>query len=807
MSELSEGTYVILSVGSEKAIDVRGANDRSGTNVQQWIFTESDAQIWAFTKPEEDVDDKWQIICSLTGKSLDVALGLIQSGQNIQQWQDNNSNAQRWAVEPYIIDDIHQTYTYNNIDRPIYFIKPYSDRNLAADIQDASSAPGANIWLYESNQTVTQQWIMIPVSCITASGTYVIKLAADPSMCLDVAAGSTANGANVQVYAVNDTDAQVFRADVNPQDFTMQLVNARSHKVLGINESATAKNNTNVQQFTIKTNPFSPKQTWLPIQKGSVTIDGNAYPTYILRLQDGNNMVLDCQSGGRKAKTNIQIYGRNNTIAQQFVFYKTDRYVDTFNKPGAIINNVFTIDAPGIATASNLQFDSTNSIFQARYMLKRYTKGHTTTDKDVWKNINDDSTSNSGWGDAWTSTFVSKPVNGVVTIPNFSPSVTLDTTYQSAEITLEVRVFNNNYDTRFTAHGPVMSSTIILAQKPVISMKSMRLTADSNGENLAITVVLSDNLDNGCERIRSRLVGEDGIAISRWIAGSSMTIPFTIDDHMLRLPFDNEKITIEYTMLTPTGITLESSLSTVFSYGDSSELSMNPVLTYLTDDSYCVTVENPRHAVDCCLIEEYDEEGIHLRNGKPIKASSNSYKKWKFAPTLNRDLQIICLAKQSTNADAPWSISILKCYVKSRAFIWHWQSDPKAESFDTCALVYLNIDNPPAQTRGYTTTAQFYSPVGRTFPVAFSSKNLDLDLSLDAIVLDSDADYRTSMRILNYSTWEYIRLLSKLAGKGIHPCYRSPYGDIHHVAVESVSGTKDAIGYTRVQIKQRVVEA
>ena len=85
MANLSEGTYIILNVKSKMAIDVKGASDSSGTNVQQYTKNNSDAQIWALTEQSNG----WQIICSLTGKSLDV--NQAASGQNVRQWNDNNT--------------------------------------------------------------------------------------------------------------------------------------------------------------------------------------------------------------------------------------------------------------------------------------------------------------------------------------------------------------------------------------------------------------------------------------------------------------------------------------------------------------------------------------------------------------------------------------------------------------------------------------------------------------------------------------------------------------------------------------------
>lgn len=210
MAEPTEGTYAIISVGASKAVDVKGASDKSGTNVQTYTYSGTDAQIWAFTKPENSY---WQVICSLTGKCLDIQNGNVQAGTNVRQWSDDNSNAQRWNVQTD-----GGTWTYSGTSYSTYTIKPSTNSSLSLAVAGNSTSNGANIQLASSASSNFQKWILVPVAALTESGCYNIVLAADTHMCADISGGSTANSASLIVEALNETsDSQVFKAQVNAQ--------------------------------------------------------------------------------------------------------------------------------------------------------------------------------------------------------------------------------------------------------------------------------------------------------------------------------------------------------------------------------------------------------------------------------------------------------------------------------------------------------------------------------------------------------------------------------------------------------------
>lgn len=790
MAEPEEGTYVVISVASSKAMDVQGASDKAGANVFQWGPNYLDAEIWAFVKPE---DEHFQIMCSLTGKCLDVLNADLKSGTNVRQWSDNNGpNAQRWVVETD-----GGTFSFKGKTYDTYTIKPARATNLALDVAGAAVADRTNIRLYTANNSNAQRWILYPIPVLTEGGTYRIALADDPTMCVDVPSASTANNANIQVYSNNDSDAQVFKAEVDPESFLVRLYAACSDKVLDIAGNV-AKSGTNVIQYTAKSGDAGDNQWWLPIQKGSIKVDGQTVPVYELAAKLGSNLCLDYYGGKNVNKTNVQVYTRNNSKAQKFAFIKNERLGASIEKPGSIDQTEFSRTGVGTVTVQGLTFTSKQKSFQARYMIRRYKKGRASYTDSAWMNVEDDSTSRSGWGQAWSSTFDATPVNGVITIP-FSKDIELDSTYQTADVIMEVRTYIDSYGSGYKAHGPVMQSTIKVLQRPTVSVSSVDTTLNSSG-NFAISTSFKDSLGNGCSYMRSRIVDANRDPVSEWKSGTEMYLSHGLPGTLVRLPEDGETLYLEYSMLTNDGLTITGSLEYKFSYA--SGMSFNPSVTYIDDDSCRAVVTSKAHTHDLCFVEVPDEDGNKIVECELLSEDGNN-KSWVVLPPLNRDAKIIIIG---SNDGSKWGISTTTCRIRSHLFIWNWTETIADDAFSSSAAIIVNPDNPPAQSRGYTTDLKFSAPAGRRYPVGFSSINLTANLSIEGVVIDEDAVYQSAEPLPQNVFLPRVKKLIRLSGKGIHPVYRTPYGDWYQVGIESIDISKKNLNYSTAIVTQRAVE-
>lgn len=76
------------------------------------------------------------------------------------------------------------------------------------DIAGGVAVSGANAWTDAPNDSMSQRFNLVERENLLSEGVYSIRLSSDGGKVLDVANGSRAEGANVQVYASNDTHAQ-----------------------------------------------------------------------------------------------------------------------------------------------------------------------------------------------------------------------------------------------------------------------------------------------------------------------------------------------------------------------------------------------------------------------------------------------------------------------------------------------------------------------------------------------------------------------------------------------------------------------
>lgn len=152
---------------------------------------------------------------------------------------------------------------------------------------------------------------------VLADGTYNIQSLVNPNYVLDIYGGYTTNGANVQLYRSNDTEAQLFKVTHDSQGY-VTFTNVKSGKVLDV-YGGTKKNNQNIWQFSSN---GSRAQKWI------VKPDGNGY--VIISALD-SNYVLDLSTGKAVNSSNTQLYTYCGSNAQRWKFSKLVSKTDKLN--------------------------------------------------------------------------------------------------------------------------------------------------------------------------------------------------------------------------------------------------------------------------------------------------------------------------------------------------------------------------------------------------------------------------------------------------------------------------------------------
>lgn len=781
MATLSEGCYVIISANnitsSAKAMDVKGASDKSGANVQQWEVTKKDAQIWSATKPE---NSNWQLVCSLSGKTLTA------SGSNAIQSDDvDNTNTQRW-----VISDASSSYTYANKSYPSYYIKQASNTSkaLSADANATSGRYNISVANFSSGET-RQKWVFLPVPVFTKEQAYQIHSAADPTLVAEISSGSTANGARAIMNTNADSDNQTFWVDVDDEDFSIIFMAMHSKKVLDI-KGGTAKDSAPIIQYTKSGND---NQVWLAVECGTVTYNKTKYTKYELRSRSNSNFVMDV-SGGAAATSGLITYTRgNNKPNQQFFFVRAEPYAPGVPTPGGLTPTSFKRENAGTITVSGLKFSSKETKFQARYMTRTYTANRASYTDSAWKAIDDDSTSRNGWGDAYTATFTQSPVDGKITLP-FNKTFTLSSEARSIDVYIQVRAFRSSYGDYKVAHGGTKQTIIKLRQTEVLDFSGF--TGEMNDNKFGIRAAFNPLTGCNVEILRGRLVDNYGVPFSEWtqVTGTE-SILFTAEDTLLRFPnfANNELIWFEYTLITDDEVMMTGSeggrMSNMYEY------SAGMTIAQVNDDSCSVNITASYNGSgEACYMQIVNNDRTRMVS---CPTTSNAIV-WRAYPPLGVTTTIVYLQL----LDGGVYYKYATCRVDSHQFLWNWKYDG---AFDSAALLY-NANKPPQQTREFNNSLSFGNTIGSLYPIGFANTNINVNMSVTGIVVDDDAEVRTDHEIPSNVTVKDIGKLVRLSGYGVHPVYRTPYGDWYYVGIDKVSIQKNELYYTSVTVSQSVVE-
>ena len=252
----SKGYVTFINVGSGKAIDVKNGYSQNEQNISQYDSNNTYAQKWIIVKD----GDGFKIVSALNDNFvLDLSNGQVKNMANIQLYKENGTSAQRWYFQTYEsvrqkLDNMAKQYNAK-IEEGTYIISTASNPNYSLDVKYGSTNRGANVWLYSTNETTAQQWVLKKDSV-----GYITFVNVGSNKALDVTDGKAGNGSNIQQYDVNDTYAQKWITKKNT-DGTLTFVSALDYNyVLDISNGKIVNtqniqlyqsNGTNAQKFKL----------------------------------------------------------------------------------------------------------------------------------------------------------------------------------------------------------------------------------------------------------------------------------------------------------------------------------------------------------------------------------------------------------------------------------------------------------------------------------------------------------------------------------------------------------------------------
>lgn len=307
---LADGTYTISTLlNSNYVLDVKDGSTSNGANIQLYEANDTAAQQF---KVSHDSQGYVTFTNVKSGRVLDLNGAIVKDAGNIQQYTSNGTRAQKWIVKQ---------------DGNGYVVMSAINPNYIFDLNSGSVRNGSNIQLHSVTGSNSQRWnitkyvskderinnLAAQNKNTLADGVYEINSVKNSNYTLDVNSASTRNGANVQLYLRNGTQAQAFRVSHDSQGF-VTFTNVNSGKVIDL-DGAITKNGRNIHQYASN---GTRAQKWIVQQSGS---------GYSIVSAIDTSFALDIRNGSIYSGSNIQLYKSNNTAAQQWTFnkYVTER--------------------------------------------------------------------------------------------------------------------------------------------------------------------------------------------------------------------------------------------------------------------------------------------------------------------------------------------------------------------------------------------------------------------------------------------------------------------------------------------------
>lgn len=330
---IPDGKYVISSMlNSKYVLDVKNGSMNNSANIELSTFN-NETDNWAFIV-SHDAQGYITFTNAKSGKVLDVSDGKASNGKNVQQYTSNGTRAQKWVVKK---------------SNKGYMIISALDSNYVLDVSGGKANNGTNVQLYSGNGSDAQNWniekfvskyekldaLANSNKNTIADGTYEISTKLNTGYVLDMTSSSLSNGGNVQIYESNETPAQGWIVSHDSKGY-VTIKNENSGKVMEIKDNK-ATNLQNVQQNAANDNYG---QKWIAIKNSDGSIE--------LVSGKNQNYCLDLYSSRTVNGNNVDIYERNNSNAQRWVFRNKLNYRESLDQlanenKNVLANGTYTI--------------------------------------------------------------------------------------------------------------------------------------------------------------------------------------------------------------------------------------------------------------------------------------------------------------------------------------------------------------------------------------------------------------------------------------------------------------------------------
>ena len=286
---LTDELMAIAHPGHSNIYIADGYDTRSTALADNYFVKNGDAAKWV-----ESYRDKIQENLSAGKTEFTITADNVSYPPSIAGIQN--------GIIAYVLNQIIWTTDDKNVElqvtgnaKEFYFVAKYSEKDQKE----------------ENSQSKLDNYAKENISVIS-DGIFTIRSALNDKYVVDVSGGSSANGANVQLYSENGSKAQKWIISHDEKGYVI-ITNEGSKKVLDV-KGGESKNGVNIQQYEANN---TKAQKWIAIKQsdGSVELVSALDP----------NKCIDLNETQTRNGLNIQLYETNNSKTQKWKLIRPDK--------------------------------------------------------------------------------------------------------------------------------------------------------------------------------------------------------------------------------------------------------------------------------------------------------------------------------------------------------------------------------------------------------------------------------------------------------------------------------------------------
>lgn len=208
-----------------------------------------------------------------------------------------------------------------------------------------------------------------------ANGSYYIFSAASPTRCLDVTANSAIDGANIELWDYNQTDAQVWNV-VDAHGGTKRIINRLSGKSLDV-DNATAEAGTNVQIWANTDPEWQGQLLTITDAETTATVQGESRDCFYISMSNATTLPFEAQGTGNWS--NVELADKAASTSQYWCFVPVPAFRDGgIYEIAPALNYGLRLDVAGAGqtNGTNLQLYAANGTNAQKFLITQESTGY-----------------------------------------------------------------------------------------------------------------------------------------------------------------------------------------------------------------------------------------------------------------------------------------------------------------------------------------------------------------------------------------------------------------------------------------------